>query len=433
MPVLSTVPLIALLSALLLSCLALTTLLTTVGPRQGPALWLGGFAVYFLAIVVTVVGTPLFTAQVTSPIANVLEVMGTWLHFEGFVWALRKNCIRWIWLRSLGALGLAIGCWAVAAITGQPTWGSTVQEATNVLFVLLIMSTFAGSGRGLPGPQRVFVLVSLGAQACLYALDLVHRMGTHFPGLADPALALIPNIRHPIGWVFSLSLLAFCEHMVITGLLLVERRQALAESEDSRVRLRRLNTELSQFQTQILRTLSEVLESRTEETVDHVSRVADLTKRILIRMGTHSERYAQFVADASTLHDIGKAAIPDEILKKPGPLTAEEREVMCRHTTVGYHLLSQSDLPFFRLAARIAWEHHEHWDGGGYPEAKRQIEICPEARVVAVADTYDALVSARVYKPAWSRDQALAYLQDQVGSQFDPDVVAALVAIVTEA
>jgi hypothetical protein len=433
MSALSTVPLIALLSALLLSGLSLTTLLTTVGPRTGPALWLAGFGVYLLAIVVTVVGTPLLTAQLTSPVANVLEVVGTWLHYEGFVRALRKEGARRIWVRGWGAAGLAVGCWVVAGITGQPTWGSTFQEGTNVLFVGLILGTIVGSGRDLPGPQRVFILVSLGAQACLYTLDLTHRIGIHFPDLSHPALAFVPNIRHPIGWVFSLALLAFCEHMVVAGLLLVDRRQALAESEDSRVRLRRLNTELSQFQTQILRTLAEVLESRTEETVDHVSRVADLTQRLLTRMGTHSERYAQFVADASTLHDIGKAAIPDEILKKPGPLTAQEREVMCRHTTVGCHLLSQSDLPFFRLAARIAWEHHEHWDGGGYPEGKKQTEICPEARVVAVADTYDALVSARVYKPAWNQEQALAYLQDHAGSQFDPDVVAALVAIVTEA
>jgi len=207
----------------------------------------------------------------------------------------------------------------------------------------------------------------------------------------------------------------------------VEREQMLQRSNEQRAQLVQLNTELSQFQSQILRTLAELLESRTEDTSHHVQRVAELTKSIMVRLG-FSNDYADFVADASTLHDVGKIAIPDSVLKKDGVLDPRERLVMQNHTQAGQGLLAESDVPFFQLAAQIAAEHHECWDGSGYPLGKRGTQICLEARVVAVADSFDALTTARSYKAARTQPEALAYLRSKSGSQFDPDVVAALVA-----
>ena len=126
---------------------------------------------------------------------------------------------------------------------------------------------------------------------------------------------------------------------------------------------------------------------------------------------------------ASVLHDMGKIGIPDQILKKPGPLTDEEKVVMKTHTTVGFDLLSRSDLPLFRIGARIARHHHEHWSGtGGYPDKINGNDIPLEARMTSLADVFDALVNNRVYKDAWPPADAIEEIKRCRGTVFDPNL-----------
>ena len=120
------------------------------------------------------------------------------------------------------------------------------------------------------------------------------------------------------------------------------------------------------------------------------------------------------------MHDVGKIAIPDDILRKPDPLTPEEREVMQRHTDVGGDLLAGSRSPVVRLGEVIARTHHEHWDGSGYPAGLVGDEIPLAGRITAICDVFDALVTARPYKPAWAVEDALDEIRALSGTQFDP-------------
>ena len=134
------------------------------------------------------------------------------------------------------------------------------------------------------------------------------------------------------------------------------------------------------------------------------------------------------ILHAAPMHDIGKIGIPDQVLLKPGTLTAEEFEVMKTHTTIGYDLLKGSDSAVVRAAATITYTHHERFNGKGYPRGLKGDEIPLYGRIVAVADVFDALTSIRPYKRAWTTDEALDYLHTGRGDHFDPVCVDAFLA-----
>jgi putative two-component system response regulator len=138
---------------------------------------------------------------------------------------------------------------------------------------------------------------------------------------------------------------------------------------------------------------------------------------------------AELLRHASAMHDLGKIAIPDSILRKPGKLTAEEWEIMKRHTTIGGDLLAGSRLPLVQMAEVIARTHHERWDGSGYPAGLVGEEIPLAGRICAVGDVFDALISDRPYKAAWSVEETLAEIDRQRGRHFDPRLVDLLLAI----
>ncbi|HRE02575.1 MAG TPA: HD domain-containing protein, partial [Ilumatobacteraceae bacterium] len=131
------------------------------------------------------------------------------------------------------------------------------------------------------------------------------------------------------------------------------------------------------------------------------------------------------------LHDIGKVAVPDAILLKPGPLSVDEFEVMKTHTTIGAQILSGSTSSLIQLGAVVALNHHERWDGTGYPAGLSGTDIPRSGRIVTVADVFDALTSVRVYKHAWSQADALAYIAGARGTQFEPEVVDAFIRVIT--
>ncbi len=167
-------------------------------------------------------------------------------------------------------------------------------------------------------------------------------------------------------------------------------------------------------------------EYKDQETGNHIQRIAHYTQAIAEQMGwPHAE--CATVAEASILHDLGKVSIPDAILQKPGRLTEEEFAIIRTHCALGARILGEA--ADMQLAAQIALHHHEKWDGNGYPSGLRGEGIPIAARVVAVADVFDALVSERPYKKAWSVEAALAEIEKQAGRHFDPVVVEAFLAI----
>src|SRR5207302_1454927 len=163
-------------------------------------------------------------------------------------------------------------------------------------------------------------------------------------------------------------------------------------------------------------------EAKDDDTGAHVRRLQAHVEVLAGRLGFNAAD-AQAMGLAAVLHDVGKIHVPDEILKKPGPLTPEQRLAMQQHTLVGERILSPS--PHFKQAARIARSHHENWDGSGYPDGLAGGAIAIEAAIVHLADVYDALISPRVYKPAWPAGRAEEFLRAAAGKGVAAGVVEA--------
>lgn len=183
------------------------------------------------------------------------------------------------------------------------------------------------------------------------------------------------------------------------------------------------NDELYADQQTLVSSLAELVEAQSQETGQHVKRVAAYTE-ILCRACGLSDEETWKVSVASMMHDVGKIGVPQEILHKPAKLTEEEFCEVKKHVDYGYQLLHNSPGEIMQIAARIAQEHHERFDGMGYQNHLKADEITLYARCVAIADVFDALVSRRCYKSAWEPEQARAEILAQAGRQFDPDLVA---------
>jgi CHASE2 domain-containing sensor protein len=189
--------------------------------------------------------------------------------------------------------------------------------------------------------------------------------------------------------------------------------------------------ELRETQLEVLQRLSQAAEHRDNETGAHLKRMSRLCG-LLARAAGASEPEAEQIERASLLHDLGKIGIADEILHKPGKLTAEERATMQRHTTIGSELLAGSSSPLLRTAEAIARTHHERWDGTGYPARLRGEDIPLPGRIAAICDVYDALRTERPYKPAWTLDAALDYIETERGRHFDPRLVDAFLSLMCD-
>lgn len=168
--------------------------------------------------------------------------------------------------------------------------------------------------------------------------------------------------------------------------------------------------------------LGEIAESRSSETGSHVKRVGEIAKILALKLGMNTKA-ADKIHMAATMHDLGKLAIQDEILNKPGKLTPEEFEIMKSHSRVGYEMLKSSNRELLQSAAMIALEHHENYDGTGYPKGLSGEDISLECRIVAIADVFDALGNKRVYKESWTKEQILGYMREQSGKKFDPNLM----------
>ncbi|MBN2737973.1 MAG: DUF3369 domain-containing protein [Spirochaetales bacterium] len=183
-----------------------------------------------------------------------------------------------------------------------------------------------------------------------------------------------------------------------------------------------LSREIEDTQKEILFTLGEVVETRSNETGYHVKRVAEYSKLLALKYGL-SEAEAELIKQASPMHDIGKVGINDEILNKPGELTKAEFEVIKTHAKIGYDIFKSSNRKILKAAAIIAHQHHERYDGTGYPNGLKGENIHIYGRITCLTDVFDALDSNRVYKKAWPFDRILDYIKSEKGKLFDPRLV----------
>nr|WP_145545447.1 HD domain-containing phosphohydrolase [Variovorax boronicumulans] len=172
--------------------------------------------------------------------------------------------------------------------------------------------------------------------------------------------------------------------------------------------------------------LSLAADFKDDDTGVHIVRIGFLAEALALALG-ESPAQARMLRKAAPMHDIGKIGTPDAVLKKAGPLTPPEREVMNRHAEIGESILGRSRIPLFELAALVALNHHERFDGTGYPNRRAGAQIPLAARITAVVDFYDALTMDRVYRKAFAPQEALAMLVAERGKAFDPRVVDAFV------
>ena len=183
-----------------------------------------------------------------------------------------------------------------------------------------------------------------------------------------------------------------------------------------------LQDEIEETQKEVIFKMGAIGEHRSKETGNHVKRVAEYSKLFALYYGLN-ENDIQLLKQASPMHDIGKVAISDDILNKPAKLTENEMLIMKTHSQLGFDMLHGSKRPLLNIAAIVAHEHHEKWDGSGYPQGLTALEIHIYGRITAIADVFDALGSDRCYKKAWSDEKIFEYFKQERGKHFEPKLV----------
>ena len=240
------------------------------------------------------------------------------------------------------------------------------------------------------------------------------------PLLAKNQVQGVLEIFHRSPFKHDPELLDFLEALASQAAIVIGYAKLLED-------LQRSNTELNLAYDSTLEGWSRALEVRDRETKGHSHRVAEITLRLARAMGV-SEQDLVHIYRGALLHDIGKLGIPDNILLKSGPLNADEREMIRKHSMIAFEMLAP--ISYLRPALDIPYSHHEMWDGTGYPRELKGEEIPLAARIFAVVDVWDALTSERPYRKAWSEEATLAYIREQSGKHFDPQVVDAFLSLI---
>ena len=213
--------------------------------------------------------------------------------------------------------------------------------------------------------------------------------------------------------------------LIIIGLLLYaiyQKHTVQSQSEEIGI----LNSKIIDTQRDLITRLGDVIETRSHETASHVRRVAEISYHLGKKYGL-SDEMLEILVTVSPMHDVGKIGISEKILHKPGKLTKEEFDIMKFHTNIGYEILKSPQKEILKYASLVALDHHEHWDGKGYPNQKKEEEIHIFARITAVADVYDALRSDRVYKKSWSIVDTVEFIKKEKGKFFEPKIVDILI------
>jgi response regulator RpfG family c-di-GMP phosphodiesterase len=266
-------------------------------------------------------------------------------------------------------------------------------------------------------------------------LDFIRQFRKIKGGEETPILMVTastdPNVKYQLldlGIVDFLHKPADASEVIARARNLISLHKATASLKNHNQELKKgvqeMTKVLAEREQESLIVLAKAAESRDPQTGSHLLRMASYSKIIALALGL-SEDEAEEIYLAAPMHDVGKIGIPDRILLKDGKLTPDEWLEMKQHTTYGYNILGSSVTPILKLGGVIALNHHEAWDGSGYPNGKRGHEIPLCARIVAVADVFDALMSARPYKQAWSLDEALNELTKISGVRLDAECVNA--------
>jgi len=300
-----------------------------------------------------------------------------------------------------------------------------------VISVIIAIVVYNTGGTTKVYANLMYIPIAVVASACGKKQGVVHAAISAL--LIGPFMPLNVelNISQPsINWI--LRLIIYVTIAFVIGFFSDYNRQEFEKS-------RKKDKEIFEAQMATIYSLVKLSESRDHDTGAHVERVAvfcELLARHLQSIPKYkdyiNEDYISNLSKASPLHDIGKVGIPDEILLKPGKLSEEEFEIMKNHTTIGANTLKEvkkryPDNKFLELGINITLFHHERWDGTGYPHGISKEEIPLSARIMAIADAYEALRSKRVYKDAYTHEESLEIIKQGAGTFFDPEMVDILI------
>jgi CHASE2 domain-containing sensor protein len=319
-----------------------------------------------------------------------------------------------------------------------PTSGSDLMSGPEIQANAIWTALHGFPLREVPGWLNLVLVLGLALAPPLLSL----RLGAAAVGLTSLALGatwlvaaqLAFDAGHVVAVVAPLAALLVSTAGALIAIHLAERNNRRRLERESVVLeglVRERTAELREAQFEIVRRLAQAAESRDEETGQHIDRISRMCGQ-LARAAGLTDAEAELIGESSALHDVGKIGIPDAVLLKPGRLSPEEWDIMRRHPLIGARMLENSSSPLMQRAETIALTHHERWDGTGYPAGLAGTDIPLEGRITAVCDVFDALLSPRVYKPAWPLEEVLAELHRQRGSQFDPELVDVFLELVPQ-
>ncbi|MBI5638936.1 MAG: HD domain-containing protein [Nitrospirae bacterium] len=315
-------------------------------------------------------------------------------------------CLPALWLNSRGhyvkSASLTVFNLFFAAEYNLYASGGLQDSGMLAFPIIIIVGSLFFGRRSIP-------LLSLASIGSLALMAYLEKRGYFFPA---------PSVTDA-GYCLSLTVLLIASSALVWVIL--------RNTERNVAHIRQAEAELLDTYDLTLAGLAKALEFRDSETEGHSRRVVDLSMRLAREMACSAAEIEQ-IQRGALIHDIGKMAIPDHILSKPGPLDDEEKKTMEKHTVYAREMLAP--ISFLQPASVISYCHHERWDGRGYPQGLKGDEIPRPARLFAVVDQWDALSSERPYRKAWPREKIIAYIRENSGKRFDPQVVEAFFKII---
>lgn len=381
---------------------------------SGTGYWLLGYCLYFISIVLNLLCNSIRSSPFQI-IVNSFECFGSYLQLFGFL-CLYSKCTFQKKLFFI-AIALIINSIGIYFQLINKAYLYRFAEIINNLLpslIILCASIICYSKKNLYSKYVIgfFTFIS-----CFFTFEAILYLTGYYP-----SFLLTIGSFGPLSWIILLSILVFSQNQITNALLTKKLLENLQQVTDYKESLLRVNNELLQANKDIIMILVDALSTRISEASDHVLRVSELTKVILNTMH-YLEADKDQIINAATLHDIGKIGISDKLLYNTLIYTSIEKDQMKQHTIIGYEILVRSESPLLKTAALISLEHHENWDGSGYPLSKKGTEISLASRIVSVADVLDALTHSRSYKKAWSFSDSLQYLYDNKGKKFDPEII----------
>jgi HD-GYP domain-containing protein (c-di-GMP phosphodiesterase class II) len=321
------------------------------------------------------------------------------------------------WVSVIALFSMAVLCIPILVLNAGGHFRLAASLLSLVVLVVITVNLYDGNGVRDPGLLAYPIFIMVGT------LMFGKRASPFFALAAIGSLVLIVYLEffkyiHPhigpttFGILIPMGTLLLAATLIIWVIVdNIEKSLSIAKASEAELRL---NYDIT------LEAWAKVLEYRDRETEGHSRRLVDLSTRLGRALGLTEEQITELRRGA-IIHDIGKLAIPDEILLKPSPLDETEKLLIERHPVIAKQMLST--IPFLQASIPVVYSHHERWDGKGYPEGLKGEEIPLLARIFAVVDTWDALRSDRVYRPAWSKEKTVSYLKENSGVKYDSHIV----------